>query len=221
MNFKGLFMSFASIILGALLFFFSILCFQAGGGALIALGVVSLLVGLLYIGASLLKMFGKSEQVSSFGGISSLCMVTGYLVYVITYDIVMIVARGGRNIGFLSWVINIGAMASALAVIVFAILVVALKKDNLSGFKGIFLALFFAFVLVSFVFLDGGGLATIADISLYSVINLFCYGSIVFNDIKLPGKDEEEDNVSDEPEAEDNVKSNGSEKNGSSEPISE
>ena len=71
-----------------------------------------------------------------------------------------------------------------------AILGLALKNDTLGGFKGIFLSLFFAFVLVSFVFLDGGGLATLADIPLYNVLTLICYGAIVINYIKLPGKAE-------------------------------
>lgn len=190
MNFKSLFMSFASIILGALLVFFSVLCFQNGGGALIALGVVSLLAGLAYIASSLLKMLNKKSEGSALGLVSSLCMVISFLVYYITYDIIMIVIRGGDNIGLLSWIIYIGQMAGALGAIVFAILAVALKKDTLAGFKGIFLALFFAFILVSFVFLDGGGLATLADIVLYSVLTLICYGAIVFNEIKLPGKAE-------------------------------
>ena len=183
MNFKSLFSSFASIILGALLVFFSILCFQIGIGEMIALGVVAMLAGVLYVCASLLKLF----SINVLASVSSLLMSISFLVFKIVYFIIMIVVANGA-IGFLSWVIYIGAMIGGLGAIVFDILALALKKETLAKFKGIFLALFFAFILVSFVFLPGGGLATLADIQLFEVITLVCYGSIVFNDIKLPSK---------------------------------
>lgn len=209
MNLKSAFSSFASIILGALLVFMSILAFRFGGGAFIAYGIVALLVGLLYIAVSLLRMFSINDNKGVLEKITALTLSLGFLVYYLTYVIIQIVNIGGANLGALGWIINVSIMIGIVGAITFEILGMFLGNELFKRLKSIFIFVFIAFVLVNFVFPNGMNLATIADITLFEAITLICYCSLVLGDLKLQGEPKKEEPKKEEPkQIEDNAEPN-------------
>jgi len=191
MNIKNAFFSFASIILGSLLGFFGILMIQAGTGSTIAMGVISLLIGIVYICASLLKMFQISDEKGVLTSITALYMPLGFLVYYLVFDIIGIVQVDG-NLGFLGWVIYVVEMVSVVAAITFEVVAFATKEDKFRKVRDIFIFIFMAFIIIGFVFANGRGLASLNDIALYSIITLVCYCALVFSDMKQKPEAKEE-----------------------------
>ena len=165
-----------------------------------------MLVGLLYIGLSLLKMFKINDDKGVLDTLTKLGLSLGFLVYYTVYVIIRIVVIGGSNLGFLGWVMSICTLIGIVGAIVFEVLAFALKNDSFKKLKGMFVFLFIAFVLIDFIFPNGMGSASLGDINLFLAITLICYCALIFDDLKLPVNQEkaEESAVEETQEAEEN-----------------
>lgn len=179
MKFSKNYINASIIILGVLLIFVSFSYFNSTSGAMIALGVISMLIGIAYILIFALTNIKSGKQERIFSNLFQIVSICGIPVFYFVYSIATISLFGTNNVSAVGWILNILLLISTISLTVIQILFVVNKTHKLNVARNILVSIFAAVHILQLVFSLTGSLNPIGSITLFDICVFICYAIVV------------------------------------------
>ena len=158
----------ANFILGLMLLFLGLTVVVGGSAGNIVLAVFAMVLGIGYVLVGLLNFLKVADD--GFNKLLKALEISLFPIYIIVVTIVTMATVGGQNLSPTDYILKISLLAAASATAIFAYVVAFSKSEQLKKVLGISLVAYIGLHLLSFVFVTGGGFATIGGIALIDLI---------------------------------------------------
>lgn len=155
------FKPFFPIVFGTLLLF-TYLNFLQGDGGTLALGIISLIFAIYYIGVGVLLIIAK-EKLAKHEKLLNTIGIVLYPVFLFVYYLVIII-QGGDFIEVVGWILAITMLVATLGTAIFVLVANFSKNDALKKVAQLCGSLLAVMILVTLLFNEQGDVIAIGQI---------------------------------------------------------
>ena len=199
---KELIKPYLSIVFGALLVLYY-MNFLAGEGASIAIGVIAIVFGALYLAEGILGIIIGDKLPNVIKQIFDIALVAAFPILLFVYFLLFVI-NSANAILPTGWAILIFSLIASLALPVIYIVSRFIKHKILARFVFLFSATFVLTMLLNVVFSEIGAPIALGGINIVGTVIYVVYTGILFNSLEKAKEEAVEPEVKEDSSTEEN-----------------